>query len=69
MTNTTCGTCRWWQGSADKRLAECRRMPPVSIKQSGMIPWGGTYEDGIYPVWPRLRATDWCGEYTPKGDA
>jgi hypothetical protein len=33
---------------------DCRRHPPVS------------QSDALWPQWPEVRPTSWCGEFAPK---
>jgi hypothetical protein len=62
VTNTTCGTCRWW----DVRR---RSYSPYGALQKGLCRKDKpSYNNGGTGEWPTTTEQDWCGEHTPKGD-
>jgi hypothetical protein len=57
-----CETCRFWQAHEDPSQGECRRRSPVLL--AGSLGWLDG-EDPALGVWPEVRATDWCGQFSP----
>lgn len=63
-----CDACIWWRhvdtGRVHNRVGTCHRMPP-----SARMPFDDVAADrareGI-ALWPRMRSSDWCGEFTGK---
>ncbi len=54
----TCETCKWWGGAPVSRdEMECLRYPPQVVQKLYLSP-GQRY--------PRMKATDFCGEHSPR---
>ena len=65
-----CGTCKFW------KEGRCRRYPPngcgtlMPAQKMNSITQPGKQQMELktleYTIWPRLKETEWCGEYDAK---
>lgn len=58
--NASCSKCAYWK-SVSAQKGECRRNAPQSVVFA-------VDEDTRFEThFPETGATDWCGEYAPRG--
>lgn len=52
-----CRHCRWWRDgySSWDNSGECRRYPPIATERHS--------RGGDRAAFPRVTASDWCGEF------
>jgi len=62
-----CGSCKWWaeqhpdSAPALHAPGKCRRNAPIAM---AMI--ATTRYDYADPIWPDVKAAEWCGEYKQR---
>ena len=53
----SCSTCEYSQAVKDADYGECRRHAPPAI----------SFRDAAaLAIWPRVKPTDWCGDYETR---
>lgn len=63
-----CGECAWWRfydtGRIHTRSGTCHRMPPTAIPSTGDADAERARHGRA--LWPRMRESDYCGEFTSR---
>ena len=66
--NARCGECAWWRfydnGRIHARSGTCHRMPPTAIPFTNDA--DAELARNGKALWPRMRESDYCGEFTSR---
>ena len=61
----TCEHCRYYKGLVDS-LGECHKNPPFLHVDGIARRYGASDLPLTHSLWPRVLASDWCGEFSPE---
>ena len=67
MTDKTCNSCDFSEDTRSNEVVVCKRYPPIPYPVptgSGVI--GGNNGIGQILVYPVVKRTDWCGEWSSE---